>query len=145
MTNKTSIIISALKTRLLSAGLFVLRYPDDLKSVGNRYPVVFIREGDKSFEPTRGNRYEYTQTLTLILAGAYTQNRMSQMNTLQKKVYDAILQDPSLGGLVMNVNPTATNTGEVIRDTGVLGYAGHNEAVAYREIVLNILVQDARR
>jgi len=143
--NKVEQIIQAIEARLVKAGIpTVLRFPEDYRSIGNRYPMAIIREERQDYELTAGQRYQYNLTVTIVLVSDKLRERMKVMNELQVAVFNELFKDCTLDGLVMNINPVTVNMGMLLSGSDITATAGFNEAVSFREIQLQMLVQDAR-
>ena len=145
MTNKVETIIQAITTKLETAGIkAVIRYPEDLPKVGNRYPLALIKEERQDYIATSGQRYEYNLFITITLVSDRPTSRMKYMNDLQVAVFNQLFPDCTLGGTVRNINPVSVNMGGLIRGSDLSGFAGFTDTNTFREITIQCLVQDAR-
>lgn len=144
MTNKVETIVSAITTKLTTAGILsVIRFPEDLRKVGNRYPMAIIKEEQQRYIATAGQRYEYELYINIVLVSDAIRERMKTMNDLQVLVFNQLFADSTLGGLVLNINPVTVNMGS-LKGSDIAAYAGFNEAASFREITIQCLVQDTR-
>ena len=146
MTNKFKTIIEAIETKLLAAGCKrVFRYPEDYGKIGNQYPFAVLKEGRQQYIATAGNRYEIDTFIIITLYGSYGTNRMERMQDLQVAVFNQLFPDAKLAGAVANINPVTVDPGEIMTGSDIFARAGHNEAVAMREIVIQTKHYDSRR
>jgi hypothetical protein len=145
MTNKVETIIAAIEAKLILGGIkATIRFPEQLSSVGNRYPLAIIKEESKDFILTSGQRYEYTLNISITLVSDQLRERMKYMNNLEVAVFNQLFPDCTLGGLVHNLNPVSVNMGDLIIGSDLNAYAGFTETNSFRTITLECMVTDTR-
>jgi hypothetical protein len=145
MTNKVESIVASITAKLKTAGIStVIRFPEDIHNIGNRYPLAIIREERQEFEIAQGQRYEYWLTISITLVSDQTRSRMYYMNNLQVAVFAQLFTDERLGDLVVQIEPVTVDMGNLLSGSNLSGYAGFTETNSFREITLKCLVRDTR-
>lgn len=143
MTNKFTAITQAIKTRLNTAGInYVYIYPDD--KLGQNLPAGIIEEGEKSFVPSAGNKYDVTQTIHISILSNKLTERSKVMNDLEVAVWNALLNDLTLGGLVWNVSPLTTDPGAALDNLDRMDQAGFRGNCSVRRLSLSVYYCDTR-
>lgn len=140
MTNKQIIILEKIKSLLKSKG-FVGVFPDDVQNIGQNFPAFLIQDGDEEYKTKTGGRIEYTYYISVMLYS----NVIGQKSILdaQTEVLDALLDDQTLGGTCVLIEPLSVEKGEY-SDTMNWYNVGIYKNVKIRKINLQVVVYDER-
>ena len=143
MTNKFTAITEAIKAKLIIAGInYVYIYPDD--KLGQNLPAAIIEEGEKTFVAVPGNLYDIMQTVSISILSNKLTERSKVMNDLEAAVWNSLLTDLSLGGLVRNVLPLTTDPGAALDNLDRMDQAGFRGNCSVRRLSLSLNYCDTR-
>lgn len=146
MTNKIETLYTTLTTMLNTAGIAnVLRIPDDIRLIGNYYPMAFLQEGGQDYLLASGQQYEYDVVFNIYLVSDMINGQSKYMNDLQVAVFNQIFSNANLSGFARKVDPISVDPGA---SSTLADYmppsAGFNESCIVRLISIKVKLLDVR-
>ena len=148
MTNKQILVLNKIVeiTDALTEVAFAGLYPEAIRSIGQRYPAVIVRDGDEDApQYNAGQQVIYNYAVDVILHHEQRLGitRIEDVLAVQNKIITAVITDLSLSGLVHNITGHSVTKGEnqsVLPDTG----AGFQGEITARVITFNLQISDTR-
>ena len=145
MTNKIETLYATLTMLIQSAGIAnVLRIPDEIRYIGNNYPMALIQEGQQVYTVDAGQRYIYTVAMRIYLCTDMVNGQSKYMNDLQVAVFNQLFANANLSGFAMNCNPISVDPGAQSQISELFISAGYNDALVVRAIDIEVKLQDVR-
>jgi len=145
LTNKIETLYTTIATLLNTAGISnVLRIPDDIRRIGNYFPMALLQEGTQDYLLTSGQQYEYDVVMNIYIVSDVIEGQSKYMNDLQVAVFNQLFANANLSGAVRKIDPISVDPGASTQLSGILVNAGFSEACVVRQISCRIKLLDAR-
>jgi len=136
MINKIDSILTALKTRLRTAGIqSVLEFPEGLRHIGNKFPMAMIMLDGESNIGDQAGQLEVDCAISLYIVTQHGVNVLKQHNDVLYAAQNAIYLDTDLGGAACITYPSGLKWNS---DIPGLPSTGLRDDLMITEITLNL-------
>ena len=145
MTNKQIIVLREIKRILKddTDAQFVGYYPDDVNEIGNRYYACLVQDGDEITDTNSGRRTNTEWTVSVWFYTNVVKNRIEAVLDIQTAIMDAVLDNQSLGGKCVQIQPVDIEKGDYASDLDEYS-PGFYSPMTIRKINFTIRIDDVR-